>query len=63
MIWLWVNVALMVPFVALWVGIPTWLILKHPDRNPTPAATPAVRNFTYQPGPRRSEDTGHRRVA
>jgi hypothetical protein len=63
MTWLWVNVPLMVLFVALWVGIPTWLVLKHPDRKPTLIAAPAVRNLTYPPGPRRSEDTGHRRVA
>ena len=42
MIWLWVNVPLMVLFVALWVGIPTWLVLKHPDRKPTLAAARAV---------------------
>jgi hypothetical protein len=68
MTWLWVNVPLMVLFVALWAGIPTWLVLKHPDKKPTLAkptlaAAPAVRNLTYQPGPHRSEDAGHRRVA
>jgi hypothetical protein len=63
MTWLWVNVPLMVLFVALWVGIPTWLVLKHPDRKPTLTAAPAVRNLTYRPGPSRSEDTSHRRVA
>jgi hypothetical protein len=63
MTWLWVNVPLMVLFVALWVGVPTWLVLKHPDRKPTLAAAPAVQNLTYRTGPRRSEDAGHRRVA
>ena len=42
MTWLWVNVPLMVLFVGLWVGIPTWLVLKHPDRTPTLAAARAV---------------------
>jgi hypothetical protein len=60
---LWVNVLLTVPFVALWVGIPTWLVLKHPDRKPTLAAAPAVRDLSYRPEARRSEDAGYRRVA
>ena len=63
MTWLWANVPLMVLFVALWVGIPTWLVLKHPDKKPTLAAAPAVRNLTYRPAPRRTEDADHRRVA
>jgi hypothetical protein len=53
----------MVLFVALWVGIPTWLVLKHPDEKPVPAVAPAVRNLTYRPAPRRTEDADHRRVA
>jgi hypothetical protein len=63
MAWLWVNIPLMVLFVALWVGIPTWLVLKHPDRKPTLAAAPAVANLTYRPEARRSEDAGYRRAA
>jgi hypothetical protein len=63
MTWLWANVPLMVLFVALWVGIPTWLVLKHPDKKPTLAAAPALRNVTYRPESRRSEDSGQRRVA
>jgi hypothetical protein len=61
--WLWANVPLMVLFVALWVGIPTWLVLKHPDEKPVPAVAPAVHNITCPPAPRRSEDASHRRVA
>lgn len=63
MTWLWVNVPMMVLFVALWVGIPMWLVLKHPDRKPTLAAAPAVANLTYRPEARHSEDAGYRRVA
>jgi hypothetical protein len=59
MTWLWVNVPLMVLFIALWVGIPTWLVLKHPDEKPTLA----VRNLTYRPEARHSEDADYRRVA
>ena len=29
----WLNVPLMVVFFALVVGIPTWLVLKHPGTN------------------------------
>jgi len=53
----------MVLFVVLWVGIPTWLVLKHPDKKPAPAAAPALRSLTYRPEPRRGEDAGYRRVA
>jgi hypothetical protein len=63
MTWLWVNVLLMIPFVALWVGIPTWLVLKHPDKNPTLAAAPTVANLTDRPEERHSQDAGYRRVA
>jgi hypothetical protein len=27
---LWINVLLAIPFIALWVGIPMWLVLKRP---------------------------------
>jgi hypothetical protein len=57
---LWVNIPLMVLFVALWVGIPTWLVLKHPDQKPTLAAAPALRNLPYRLEARRSEDAGYR---
>jgi hypothetical protein len=41
----WINVLLAVPFIALWAGIPLWLVLRRPDR-PLPAvATPAVREM------------------
>ena len=34
----WINVLLAVPFIALWAGIPLWLVLKRPDARPQPAA-------------------------
>ena len=38
------NIPLMVLFLALWTGIPLWLVFKHPDRNPTvPATVPQYR--------------------
>lgn len=40
---LWISVLLAIPFVALWAGIPLWLVLKRPDPKPALAAAPAVR--------------------
>ncbi len=62
MTWILVNIPLMVVFVALWVGIPVWLVLKHPDAKPTLSAAPAVRHLVRRPEPSR-QDAGYRRVA
>ncbi|MGH3197553.1 MAG: hypothetical protein ACRDOH_10860 [Streptosporangiaceae bacterium] len=59
---LWINVLLAIPFIALWVGIPMWLVLKRPDTKPALAATPAVRTLTRGPVVRH-EDANYRRVA
>ncbi len=57
---LMMNIPLMVAFLALWVGIPAWLVLKHPDQKPEPAvAMPAVRTLPTS----RHEDAPYRRVA
>ena len=56
---LWINVLLAIPFIALWAGIPMWLVLKRPDAKPKLAAAPAVRTM---PAVRR-EDAVYRRVA
>jgi hypothetical protein len=61
-----VNVPLMILFMALWVGIPVWLMLKHPDkgRQITPAPAPAIRHIpqprALRPGTRHP---GYHRVA
>ena len=34
----WINVLLAVPFIALWAGIPLWLVLKRSDPKPQTAA-------------------------
>ena len=45
----WINVLLAIPFIALWAGIPLWLVLRRPDRQPQPAvATSAVRTMPEQ---------------
>ena len=55
----WINVLLAVPFIALWAGIPLWLVLRRPDARPQPAATmPAVR-----PVPERRVHAAYRRAA
>ncbi len=59
MTWLFMNIPLVVLFVALWVGIPTWLVLQHPDTKPERSAAPAVRTLPAV----RHEDAGFRRVA
>jgi hypothetical protein len=30
----WINVLLAIPFIALWAGIPIWLVLRRPDARP-----------------------------
>ena len=56
---LWINVLLAIPFIALWVGIPMWLVLRRPDTKPRLAAAPAVRMVPAV----RHEDASYRRVA
>jgi hypothetical protein len=34
-----INIPFMVLFLALWVGIPLWMIHKHPDRHPRETRT------------------------
>ena len=40
---LWINVLLAIPFIALWAGIPVWLVLKRRDTTPRTTAAPAVQ--------------------
>ncbi len=60
MTWLLLNIPLMVLFFALWVGIPVWLVRRHPDRKPALAAAAAVKTL---PALRYQQDDGYRRVA
>jgi hypothetical protein len=41
----WINVLLAVPFIALWAGIPLWLVLKRSDPTPQTAAAATVRTL------------------
>ncbi len=54
-----INVLLAIPFIALWAGIPLWLVLRRPDAKPVLAAAPAVRTMPAV----RHEDAGYQRVA
>ncbi len=56
---LWINVLLAIPFIALWTGIPMWLVLRRPDTKPAIAAAPAVRMLPAV----RHQDAVYRRVA
>ena len=31
---LWMNIPLMIVAFGLWVGVPLWLVLRHPERHP-----------------------------
>jgi hypothetical protein len=43
-----INIPLMVLFLALWTGIPLWLVFKRPDRGPATARTvPAYRRAQH----------------
>jgi len=59
MTWLLLNIPLMVLFLALWAGIPLWLVRRHPDTKPALAAAPGVTRLPA----RDHQDAGHRRAA
>jgi hypothetical protein len=37
--WLLLNLLVAAPFFAIWVGVPLWLVFKHPDEDARPRAT------------------------
>ena len=41
----WINVLLAVPFIALWAGVPLWLVLRRPDTRPQPVVATPVREI------------------
>jgi hypothetical protein len=50
MTWLLLNVLLAAPFFAIWVGVPSWLVLKHPDQDQQPqAASGRARSHRVEP--------------
>jgi hypothetical protein len=55
----WINVLLAIPFIALWAGIPLWLVLRRPDNRPQPA----VAKLAAQPVPEQRVHAAYRRAA
>jgi hypothetical protein len=51
MTWLLLNLLLAAPFFSIWVGVPLWLVLKHPDQDhqPQAASGPAHGHQTGSP--------------
>jgi hypothetical protein len=39
MSWFWMNIPLEAAFLAVWIGIPMWLVFRHPDRGPDAATS------------------------
>jgi hypothetical protein len=39
MTWLLINLLLAALFFAIWVGVPLWLVFKHPDQDQQPQAS------------------------
>jgi len=58
MTYLLYNIPLMVLFFALWVGIPLWLVARHPDTGPRTAQMPAIAYL-----PAQQDDQGYQRAA
>ena len=56
---LWVNILLAIPFIALWAGIPLWLVLRRPDTRPQPAAASSA----VQSAPEQRVYAAYRRAA
>jgi hypothetical protein len=59
----WINVLLAIPFIALWAGIPLWLVLRRPDARPRLAVAPAARPVPERPAPERRVHAAYRRAA
>jgi hypothetical protein len=59
MTWLLYNIPLMVLFLALWAGIPLWLVTRHPDTGPQAAQRSAI---AYLPTAQQ-DDPGYQRAA
>lgn len=55
----WINVLLAVPFIALWAGVPLWLVLRRPDTRPRLAAAAPVG----RPVPEQRVHAAYRRAA
>ena len=59
MTWLLYNIPLMVLFFALWVGIPAWLVARHPDSGPQPVQSATLAYLPTQ----QHDDPGYQQAA
>jgi hypothetical protein len=59
MTWLLYNIPTMVLFFALWVGIPAWLVARHPDTSPQPAQRSVLAQLPAQ----QYDDPGYQQAA
>ena len=48
---LWMNIPLMVLAFGAWVGVPLWLVLRHPDQHPSKSRT--LPAYLRETSPRR----------
>lgn len=58
-VWMWLNIPLMVLVFAAVVGIPYWLVLRHPDQD-APASRRFARAAYKVPAQGRREESGER---
>jgi len=58
MIWLLLNLLMAAPFFAVWVGVPLWLVFKHPDRGHERRAASGPARSHYLRRPRESGPYG-----
>ena len=50
MIWLLLNLPMAAAFFAVWVGVPLWLVFKHPDQgHERRAASGPARSHQAEP--------------
>jgi hypothetical protein len=62
--WLLYNIPLVVLFFGLWVGIPLWLVSRHPDTGPQAAQLPAVAQLPASASLAAGQDgAGYQRAA
>jgi hypothetical protein len=61
MTYLLYSIPLMVLFFGLWVGIPLWLVTRHPDTSPQTAETAQMSAIAYLPA--QQDDPGYQRAA
>jgi hypothetical protein len=62
MTWLSLNLLLAAPFVVIWVGVPMWLVLKHPDQGARPPATSSDQSETATSPAPKPPDRARRRA-